>query len=77
MSIIDINECERPQDHGCFGECINTIGGYKCQCPRGTHGNYTVSDGCIKSSTTGYYVSSSFNFIGTTYWYISTPYALP
>ncbi|KAF8701832.1 hypothetical protein HU200_033154 [Digitaria exilis] len=30
----DINECEQPEDHGCFGECINTIGGYKCQCPR-------------------------------------------
>ncbi|OEL22644.1 Wall-associated receptor kinase 2 [Dichanthelium oligosanthes] len=49
----DINECEKPQDHGCFGECINTIGGYKCQCPRGTHGNYTIKDGCVKSSATG------------------------
>ncbi|CAO2187939.1 unnamed protein product [Urochloa humidicola] len=49
----DINECEQPQDHGCFGECINTIGGYKCQCPRGTHGNYTIRDGCVKSSAAG------------------------
>ncbi|RLM61181.1 hypothetical protein C2845_PM14G09950 [Panicum miliaceum] len=49
----DINECEQPQDHRCFGQCINTIGGHKCQCPRGTHGNYTIRDGCVKSSATG------------------------
>ncbi|CAM0885699.1 unnamed protein product [Alopecurus aequalis] len=49
----DVNECEQPHDHGCFGECINQIGGYKCQCPQGTHGNYTIRDGCIKYSATG------------------------
>ncbi|TVU06416.1 hypothetical protein EJB05_49629, partial [Eragrostis curvula] len=49
----DINECERPHEHGCFGECINTIGCYRCQCPRGTHGNYTLRNGCVKSAATG------------------------
>ncbi|CAO2041946.1 unnamed protein product [Urochloa humidicola] len=47
----DINECERPQDHGCFGDCTNTDGGFQCRCPRGTRGNHTIPRGCVPSVT--------------------------
>ncbi|KAJ1260408.1 hypothetical protein BS78_10G229800 [Paspalum vaginatum] len=43
----DINECENPQEFGCFGECSNTIGLFKCRCPRGTHGNHSIPGGCV------------------------------
>uniref|UniRef100_A0A0E0M4K5 Protein kinase domain-containing protein n=1 Tax=Oryza punctata TaxID=4537 RepID=A0A0E0M4K5_ORYPU len=31
----DINECERAEEHGCYGECINTPGAFVCRCPHG------------------------------------------
>uniref|UniRef100_A0A0E0M4K4 Protein kinase domain-containing protein n=1 Tax=Oryza punctata TaxID=4537 RepID=A0A0E0M4K4_ORYPU len=27
----DINECERAEEHGCYGECINTPGAFVCR----------------------------------------------
>jgi hypothetical protein len=33
----DINECQKPDQYKCFGICSNTIGGYNCSCPSGTH----------------------------------------
>ncbi|TKW38494.1 hypothetical protein SEVIR_1G118400v4 [Setaria viridis] len=33
----DINECQKPDHYKCFGICSNTIGGYNCSCPSGTH----------------------------------------
>ncbi|CAN6242229.1 unnamed protein product [Urochloa humidicola] len=44
----DVDECEHPEDHGCFGECTNTQGSFECRCPPGTHGNFNVSNGCRK-----------------------------
>jgi hypothetical protein len=45
----DVNECERPEDYGCFGECINQPGTFQCQCPPGTQGNHTQRNGCAVS----------------------------
>ncbi|CAM0873104.1 unnamed protein product [Alopecurus aequalis] len=42
----DVNECERPQDYGCFGECTNQPGTFQCRCPPGTPGNHTQRHGC-------------------------------
>uniref|UniRef100_A0A0E0M4K8 Protein kinase domain-containing protein n=1 Tax=Oryza punctata TaxID=4537 RepID=A0A0E0M4K8_ORYPU len=44
----DINECERAEEHGCFGECINTAGSFLCRCPAGTIGNHTQRNGCFR-----------------------------
>uniref|UniRef100_A0A0E0QV41 Protein kinase domain-containing protein n=1 Tax=Oryza rufipogon TaxID=4529 RepID=A0A0E0QV41_ORYRU len=44
----DINECERAEEHGCFGECINTAGSFLCRCPAGMQGNYTQRNGCFR-----------------------------
>uniref|UniRef100_A0A0D3HA23 Protein kinase domain-containing protein n=1 Tax=Oryza barthii TaxID=65489 RepID=A0A0D3HA23_9ORYZ len=44
----DINECERAEEHGCFGECINTAGSFLCRCPAGTQGNHTQRNGCFR-----------------------------
>uniref|UniRef100_A0A0D9XGS6 Protein kinase domain-containing protein n=1 Tax=Leersia perrieri TaxID=77586 RepID=A0A0D9XGS6_9ORYZ len=46
----DINECERAEENGCFGECSNTPGGFLCRCPDGARGNANVPNGCIKSN---------------------------
>ncbi|EEC85061.1 hypothetical protein OsI_32397 [Oryza sativa Indica Group] len=46
----DINECERAQEYGCFGECTNTPGSFICRCPRGARGNATIPNGCTKSN---------------------------
>ena len=46
----DINECERPQEYKCFGECTNTLGSFICRCPRGARGNATIPNGCTKSN---------------------------
>ncbi|WVZ78925.1 LOW QUALITY PROTEIN: hypothetical protein U9M48_026565 [Paspalum notatum var. saurae] len=43
----DINECELPEEYGCFGECSNTIGSFECRCRRGTRGNHTIPGGCV------------------------------
>nr|CAB3492101.1 unnamed protein product [Digitaria exilis] len=42
----DINECENPEESGCFGKCTNTPGHFDCRCPHGTHGNHTIPNGC-------------------------------
>uniref|UniRef100_A0ACD5XPX4 Uncharacterized protein n=1 Tax=Avena sativa TaxID=4498 RepID=A0ACD5XPX4_AVESA len=45
----DVNECERPEDYGCFGECTNQPGTFLCRCPPGTQGNHTQRHGCAVS----------------------------
>ncbi|XP_062199132.1 wall-associated receptor kinase 3-like [Phragmites australis] len=47
----DINECEQPEENGCFGECINMAGTFECRCPPGTHGDHTQRHGCVRSSS--------------------------
>uniref|UniRef100_A0A0E0HX44 Protein kinase domain-containing protein n=1 Tax=Oryza nivara TaxID=4536 RepID=A0A0E0HX44_ORYNI len=42
----DINECLHPKEYGCYGNCMNTPGGYTCVCPPGTSGNPTEMNGC-------------------------------
>uniref|UniRef100_A0A0E0K6L7 Protein kinase domain-containing protein n=1 Tax=Oryza punctata TaxID=4537 RepID=A0A0E0K6L7_ORYPU len=42
----DIDECQRPKEYPCFGECTNTNGSYTCECPPGTSGNATQENGC-------------------------------
>ncbi|MCL7030046.1 hypothetical protein MKW94_027455, partial [Papaver nudicaule] len=44
----DINECEDQENNPCEGICINTIGGYICQCQEGTYGDGRKGGiGCI------------------------------
>uniref|UniRef100_A0A0D9XGS5 Protein kinase domain-containing protein n=1 Tax=Leersia perrieri TaxID=77586 RepID=A0A0D9XGS5_9ORYZ len=46
----DVDECKRPAEvNRCFGECINTPGSFRCWCPRGESGNWTIPGGCVKS----------------------------
>ncbi|WVZ51315.1 hypothetical protein U9M48_002469 [Paspalum notatum var. saurae] len=47
----DINECEHPDRYPCYGVCTNLPGTYECRCPGGSHGNYSMMHGCVKSST--------------------------
>ncbi|KAI3953295.1 hypothetical protein MKX01_042290 [Papaver californicum] len=35
----DINECEDQYNSPCVGICTNTMGSYKCSCPRGSRGD--------------------------------------
>ncbi|CAO2041906.1 unnamed protein product [Urochloa humidicola] len=44
----DVDECEHPEDHGCFGECTNRPGSHECRCRPGTHGDFNVPNGCRK-----------------------------
>ncbi|KAK1266158.1 Wall-associated receptor kinase 2 [Acorus gramineus] len=39
----DIDECTRSGEYPCHGNCINTLGSYKCICPLGTEGNATAN----------------------------------
>ncbi|TVU44955.1 hypothetical protein EJB05_04419, partial [Eragrostis curvula] len=52
----DINECKKPEEHGCFGECTNLPGTFECRCPPGTQGDHTQLHGCVsvKSSSPGF-----------------------
>jgi hypothetical protein len=51
---VDIDECKRPEDHGCFGECKNTNGSFDCWCAGGLHGNASQPNGCLKpTNSTG------------------------
>uniref|UniRef100_A0A0E0NMM5 Protein kinase domain-containing protein n=1 Tax=Oryza rufipogon TaxID=4529 RepID=A0A0E0NMM5_ORYRU len=43
---IDINECLRQKEYGCYGDCTNMLGAYTCVCPPGTSGNPTERNGC-------------------------------
>ncbi|XP_047047017.1 wall-associated receptor kinase 2-like [Lolium rigidum] len=58
---MDIDECARQLDYGCFAECTNTEGSFHCRCPPGTQGNHTTPGGCVKSinARTGLIISIS------------------
>ncbi|RZC48078.1 hypothetical protein C5167_041020 [Papaver somniferum] len=47
----DINECEHKSNNPCEGVCTNTIGSYKCSCPKGKNGDGR-KDGSGCSTTT-------------------------
>nr|XP_043608986.1 wall-associated receptor kinase 2-like [Erigeron canadensis] len=42
----DINECEDPAKHSCYGICVNTPGNFTCKCEKGFSGNFMVPNGC-------------------------------
>lgn len=46
----DIDECKKPNTCDKREYCINTRGSYQCQCPRGYHGNGTMTDPCTSYS---------------------------
>ena len=47
----DINECDDPQ--ACqYGTCINTEGGYECECPEGFELSPS-GNGCLDSRSVG------------------------
>ncbi|KAJ4759065.1 Wall-associated kinase family protein [Rhynchospora pubera] len=46
----DVNECQYPETNPCTGRCINTDGGYKCDCPTGMTGDgKKEGSGCEKA----------------------------
>lgn len=54
FTVVDINECENPEHHSCYGVCQNLLGSYKCQCQNGTNGDPWTKGGCdVKGSSTG------------------------
>ncbi|KAF6174245.1 hypothetical protein GIB67_033777 [Kingdonia uniflora] len=47
----DVNECKDPSNNPCKGICTNTLGGYNCSCPKGTHGDGNRDGiGCIPNA---------------------------
>ncbi|KAF8737627.1 hypothetical protein HU200_014065 [Digitaria exilis] len=42
----DIDECKLPDK--CYGSCTNIPGKYICECPRGTSGDPSIPNGCVK-----------------------------
>ncbi|CAO2037650.1 unnamed protein product [Urochloa humidicola] len=44
---LDVDECQRPSEVGCFGNCRNTDGSFSCWCPQGTIGNHTLPGACV------------------------------
>ncbi|MFS7923813.1 putative EGF-like calcium-binding domain-containing protein [Helianthus anomalus] len=44
--ITDINECNDPGTHPCYGDCKNTPGSYNCTCPSGSFGDAKIENGC-------------------------------
>ncbi|PNT68373.1 hypothetical protein BRADI_3g39680v3 [Brachypodium distachyon] len=51
----DIDECEHPEEHQCYGICTNMPGTFHCRCPGGTYGDSQIKQGCVatKNSCTG------------------------
>ncbi|KAM0830716.1 hypothetical protein ACQ4PT_066040 [Festuca glaucescens] len=47
----DINECTRPGEYSCSGQCTNLIGSYTCTCPHGTSGNPRKQNGCSSTKS--------------------------
>ncbi|KAJ3701163.1 hypothetical protein LUZ61_004868 [Rhynchospora tenuis] len=45
----DIDECLNSSK--CHGICVNTPGSFKCDCPRGTHGNGSIPGDCYKNGS--------------------------
>ncbi|KAF8779541.1 hypothetical protein HU200_002598 [Digitaria exilis] len=43
----DIDECAFPEQYICLGQCINTIGSYRCTCPKGTRSSNASTINCI------------------------------
>ncbi|MFS8006231.1 putative protein kinase RLK-Pelle-WAK family [Helianthus anomalus] len=41
-----IDECKDNNTYPCYGDCVNTLGSYKCTCPRGFDGNASTTNGC-------------------------------
>ncbi|KAK1645275.1 hypothetical protein QYE76_063080 [Lolium multiflorum] len=39
---------------GCFGDCEELPGTFRCRCPEGFQGNYTIPGGCFKSVNPGH-----------------------
>ena len=46
-NILDINECDDTSANECQknADCVNTIGGYKCDCKQGFKGNGLFCEG--------------------------------
>ncbi|KAF8692749.1 hypothetical protein HU200_039413 [Digitaria exilis] len=42
----DIDECKLPDK--CYGSCTNIPGKYICECPRGTSGDPSIPNSCVK-----------------------------
>ncbi|XBH72266.1 hypothetical protein VPH35_099605 [Triticum aestivum] len=48
----DIKECDQKEKHGCFSDCEELPGSFRCRCPKGTHGNSMIPGGCVQSADT-------------------------
>ncbi|XP_076917632.1 wall-associated receptor kinase 2-like [Bidens hawaiensis] len=65
----DINECEDPGTYPCYGDCMNTLGGYTCSCPSGSFGDAKAVNGCdqyakdSKNSSTIYIIATVFGLL--------------
>uniref|UniRef100_A0ACD5XT26 Uncharacterized protein n=1 Tax=Avena sativa TaxID=4498 RepID=A0ACD5XT26_AVESA len=46
----DIKECDHKEKYGCFGDCEELPGSFRCRCPEGTYGNFRMPGGCILKS---------------------------
>ena len=66
MALLDINECTL-SNGGCSHKCVNTVGGYKCECPdlelnlgldnKTCQGKYRLK--------TQYYLKVCYSFVST------------
>ncbi|XP_048496212.1 wall-associated receptor kinase 1 [Beta vulgaris subsp. vulgaris] len=46
----DVDECKRDNDCEKSEYCVNNIGGYHCQCPKGYRGEGTKTDKCVSNT---------------------------